>query len=345
MNNHLFILQNIYTNCHFQFIKVRLSLALLIWLLISFQSFSQTNNSTVYRFLDVSPTAKSVALGGYQVGLYDGDYSMVSLNPAYLSYTNSSNYSATFVNYLSDAKLGLVNTRFIIPNIGVLGVGLRYFGYGDFDYLDENGNNLGNFSAYDLALSTTFSTFIAENLSAGLNLDLITSSYQDFNSQGLSGSGGLFYRDSTSHFSAGLVIRNLGFQLTSYSENREPLPLDIALGVTKKPENFPMEMSFTLRRLNDWDNRIIGEITDPSFSEALFRHAILGGEVNLGEHLRGRVGYNHLLHQQTKSGSEFDFAGFSFGLGFKIKTVFVDISRSSYSSSGGYSQISIQTKL
>ena len=323
-------------------------LGLFYVLIFSFATISgtaQTNNSTIFRFLEVTPSADAAALGGNHVALFDANSSLFYLNPAYLTPSTSKTVSATFVNQLSDVRIGFANGAYDIKDVGTLGIGIRYAGYGDFEVLDENGVSSGSFRAGDLALSTALSTQLSEKLSVGVAVDFIYSSYHTYNSSAITTSGGVYYNNPEKRFSTGITFRNLGDQLDYYNGVREEIPFDISAGISKKPEYFPFQVSLTFRRLNDWDMKIAGESTDPAFIDNLFRHVILGGEAALSKNFVLRLGYNRLLHEQTKTSDSFDLAGVSIGVGLTIKGLGVDLSRSSYSDLGGIVQISIHSKI
>ncbi len=325
--------------------KIHKILCLLILFFCSDIVSAQTNNSSIFRFLDITPSAKLAGLGGNHVGLFEANSSVFYLNPAYLTPATSKNVSATFVNYLADSRIGFANGAYNIKDIGTLGIGLRYAGYGELDELDENGTRLGSFNASDISLTTGLSTMLNEKLSAGAAVDLIHSSYQNYNSSAITASGGIYYLDKETNFSAGLSFRNLGDQIDYYNGFREDIPFDISAGISKKPEKFPFHLHLTLRQLNNWDLRVPGESETPAFLDNLFRHVIFGGEASFSENFKFRLGYNRLLHEQTKTNDSFDFGGVSLGVGLKIKGINIDMSRSSYSSVGGIVQISISSQL
>ncbi|MEO9884565.1 MAG: type IX secretion system protein PorQ [Balneola sp.] len=306
---------------------------------------AQSDTNTVFRFLDVPPSASISALGGNHPGLYNGDYSMFHVNPAYLFGSVNGQVSATFANLLSDSKMGFTNGTFQINENNQIGLGIRFVGYGDFKTLDSDGNELGDFNALDIALSGAYATKLAPKWSGGLGLDLIYSSYEQYRSSALAVSGGILYKNIEEHFSFGASVRNLGAQLSTYSGTKEPLPLDLSIGLTKKPTGFPAEISFTLRRLNDWDMRIPGETDSPDFFDNAFRHVILGGTINLSQNFHFRIGYNRYLHELNRTKENFDFAGVGMGIGFNVKDLIIDISRNSYSETGGVVQFSIKTTL
>lgn len=324
---------------------MRVLLPFLVIFAASQLATAQSNTSSIFRFLEVTPTAQSAGLGGNHVGLYNADFSLMQLNPAYLQADNSGSISGSYLNFLADANMGFTNGAYTVKNIGTFGLGIRFMGYGDFNRLDENGNNLGNFNANDVALTGAYSHALTQNLSAGVGLDYIHSSYAEFKSSAFALSGGLFYQDSASHFSAGLAVRNVGGQLTAFADHREPLPLDVSVGITKKPEAFPFQLSLTFKQLNNWDMRIFGESEHPKLVENVFRHLLFGGEATLGDKLKLRFGYDHFLHEQTKSRKSIDLAGVAFGLGFQVKSITIALSRNSYSSLGGLTRISVKTAL
>ncbi|MFY0684857.1 MAG: type IX secretion system protein PorQ [Balneola sp.] len=320
-------------------------LLLSIFCLWTTSVFSQSDGSTIFRFLDVTPNASASALGGNHTGLYNGDFSSMNINPAYLFGAESNQVSATFVNLLADSKMGFTNGTRQINKNNYAGLGIRFIGYGDFKTIDENGEELGSFSAIDLAVTGAYATKLANNWSGGVALDLIHSSYERYKSSAFSVSGGIYYKNIASHFSFGAAVRNLGTQLSTYAGTREPMPLDVSVGISKKPEGFPAEIALTFRRLNDWDMRTLDETATPSFFDNAFRHVILGGTFDFSESFHIRLGYNRYLHELNKTKENFDFAGVGMGIGFNVKKLIIDISRNSYSETGGVVQLSIKTAL
>lgn len=318
----------------------------LVVLVLGLQTVTaQTSNSSIFRFLETTPSARAAALGGNHVALFGNSSELFYLNPAYLTNESSRNVSATFINYLSDIRMGFANGAYNIPTVGTLGFGIRYAGYGELTEYDSQGNPLGELNAGDLAVTTALGTQLSDKLTAGAGVQFIHSSYHTYNSTAITGSAGLYYLDEESDFSAGISIRNLGDQLTYYNDTREDIPFDVSVGFSKKPENFPFHLNLTLRQLNNWDLRVVGETSTPAFSDNLLRHTIFGGEASLGENMKLRLGYNHFAHEQAKTRENFDFAGASIGIGLNIKGIMVDISRNSLSEIGGVVQMSISTKI
>jgi hypothetical protein len=306
--------------------------------------FAQSSNSTVYRFLQVTPAADMAAQGGNHVGLFHGNSGTMFLNPAYINESSQHHVNATFVNYLADARYGFMNYAVHVPKVGTLGFGVRFAGYGDLSEFDVDGNELGALNASDLAFTSALSTKLSPKLHAGALVDFVYSAYGAFNSSALMGSAGMYYRDVESRFSAGISVRNLGDQINYFNETREELPFDISVGFSKKPERFPFQLSVTLQQLNNWELEVPGELSDVSITEHLFRHVILGAEAELSRQFFLRFGYNRWQHELARTNENFDFAGASIGVGIHVRKVQVDISRNSLSDLGGVVQLSVRTK-
>lgn len=324
---------------------MRLIASFLIFFIGTELTVAQSNTSSIFRFLEMTPTARSSGLGGNHVGIFDADFSLMHINPAYLNASNTGTISASYINFLADATMGFSSGAYNVDQVGTFGLGIRFVGYGEFDRLDENGNDLGNFSANDIAITGGYSKPITATLQAGAALDYIHSSYANFKSSAMAVSAGLFYQDTTSNFSAGISIRNVGAQLSAFKDQKEPLPLDVSVGISKKPEAFPFHLNLTLRQLNNWDLRTFGESEKPELLDNLFRHILVGGEADIGENMQIRLGYDHYLHKQTKTGQTFDLAGMAFGVGFEFKNMTFDVSRNSYSKLGGITRLSIKVAL
>jgi hypothetical protein len=77
------------------------------------------------------------------------------------------------------------------------------------------------------------------------------------------------------------------------------------------------------------------------------RHLIFGGEFLLGkqENLHLRLGYNHQRRKELSVSSLRSFAGFSLGLGIRIKQFSIDYGFATYHIAGSTNHIGITTNL
>lgn len=92
---------------------MRVLIALLVIFLATENTAGQSNSSSIYRFLEVTPTAGISALGGNHVGYLKGDYSLMHLNPAYLGSIDGMSVSGSYINFLGEANMGFQVLRLI----------------------------------------------------------------------------------------------------------------------------------------------------------------------------------------------------------------------------------------
>ncbi len=308
-------------------------------------ALAQYTNNAVFRFLNLPVSARAAALGGNNPALFNADPVHFQLNPAYLGSDLERSVAISYINQLADVNSMFANTAFTVGDIGNLGVGIRYTGYGDFDRLDHTGTADGTFRAYDMALSLGLGRKVGESFSYGLGLDLIQSSYDSYSSSGIGVNGGFRYEELDGNIVLAGAFSNLGAQLSSFNGIREPLPADVRIGVSIKPEYVPARLHFMLQGLNEWDQTVPTDTEAPSLMSNLARHLAVGTEFVFSPNFNFRLGYNHYTHEAYKSDEGFDFAGVSFGFGIVVKRITVDFSRNGYSDLGGTYQLGLRTKL
>ena len=91
-----------------------------------------------------------------------------------------------------------------------------------------------------------------------------------------------------------MAIRNLGFQLETYADTQEKMPLQINLGVSHRLEHVPLELSVNFHDLQKFD---ISRPTDENgmktkFGRKFIDHVSIGGELFPGQGFNLRLGYN-----------------------------------------------------
>lgn len=329
----------------FNISTVFLLTALCLGYSLASESRAQGIDKTVFRFLNLPSSARTAALGGSHVSLNDAGISLFQENPAYLRPDLHRQFAASYVNHLSDINIGFLNGAYSIKDYGTAAAGIRYVNYGTLDRKDEAGNDLGTFQANDLALSMGFSRSDTEHLRYGGSMQLIYSGYDTYQSTGIGFNVGLLYTRPEKKFTLGASLNNAGYQLSAYNNHRGQLPLNLAVGLTKRIKYTPLRISITGTKLNQWPRRTPTERQSPGFGEDLMRHLILGGEFIISDNVFLRVGYNYYKHEQLKTKERLDFAGVSYGIGITIRKIQLDFSRSSYSEIGSLLQLGIQTSL
>jgi len=331
-----------------------------VFLLLLFQTaVAQKGGESTYSFLGLANAARVASLGGEVVSLRDDDINMVFHNPALLSPGMHNNISLNYVNYFAGVNYGYASYAYSAGDIGNFGAGMHYVNYGTFDRTDELGNIQGTFKASEYALNLFYSRSILDSaLTLGANLKPIFSSLEQYTSFGLALDLGASYYLSNSLTSFGLVFKNIGTQITSYTGKRESLPFEIQAGITQGLAHAPFRFSLTFQHLERWDLSYTTEEDDTSFSpgdneqsgfdtfaDNLMRHVVLGTEFLIGKNFHVDLGYNYKRRKEMKVSARPGMVGFSAGFGFRVSKFHFSFGRASYHLAGGTSHFSLTTNL
>ncbi len=126
---------------------------------------------------------------------------------------------------------------------GTVGGNLTFLSYGNISRTDDQGNLLGDFSAFDIAMTVSYGTPLTKSLSGGISAKVIYSHLSEQGAGQEKGSGtstglaldvGLLYR-LNNRFNLGLAITNLGPDISYIDvEQSDPLPRNLAFGFAWK---------------------------------------------------------------------------------------------------------------
>ena len=305
-------------------------LSLIFLFLFTNASFSQNT----YEFLQVDMSARAAALGGSFTSNND-DADVIFYNPAGLKSLSSNPISFSFVKHLLDINLASLSYSTEFEGIGRFGSAIQYINYGSFDEADADGNKTGEFSANELALIVGYANQLDENFYYGANLKFIYSGIADRSSTAMAVDLGLHYTIPSSNWNFGFSILNLGGQMSSYYSTKEDLPLDIGIGVSKRLENLPLNLSLDFHQLN--------KERDEFYQK--FKAFTVGAEFTLSKVMKLRFGYDNERRTDFKIGTTAGIAGFNIGLGIKISDYQFDYGYSSLGLVGGLHRIGVSTSI
>ncbi len=305
---------------------------------------AQIGSETVFGFLNVPGSARTAALGGDHVALHEGGTALFQINPAYLNKNNHKELSLSYLNHFSDIYLGSAGFAWHLERIGTLATGIRFVNYGDFTRTDSEGRELGSFSSYDFSWTAAYSRTLFNNLRAGIGAQFIVSSYDQYRSSALALSGGIYYSFNNEYTHAGVSFRNWGTQITRFDDTREDLPFSLMAGISHRLQHLPLRFNLSIHSLDRWNLPVFDDDTDPAFSDNLLRRARFGIEFLFSEHFNLRLGYDHLKSEELKTDRRIDLSGASIGLGIVVRNIHIDISRTSYSETGGLIQLNLGTR-
>ena len=326
--------------------------------------FGQVGGLNIYEFLNLPASARITALGGNLISVRDDDANLAFNNPAALNQRMDGQISFNHNFHLAKIQNGYVNfTKHIDKWDVTLHGGLFYVDYGEIDETDVFGQNLGTLNVSEYAFSLGAGKVVNERLSIGANAKFITSNFAYYNSLGVVFDAAATYFDTASNFVATLLFKNMGTQISKYTEKEESLPFEIQLGISKRLRYLPFRVGIIYRYFDRWnilyDDPNIQETailftdqptersTSSIWFDNFFRHFVFNGEFLFGkkENFKLRFGYSHLTREELLVTNVGSFAGFSFGVGFKINRFKIDYGQSTYHTAGGPNHISITTYL
>ncbi len=286
-----------------------------------FSTLSAQESQTAYNFLRLPVSAHAAALGGDNISLVDDDATLIFQNPALINDVSDRTINLNFMTYMEGAKTASAAFLKAAGERGTWGVTAQYMDYGSMKETTADNQELGTFSARDIAIGGTFAYALTNELSGGVTAKFITSYIGSYNSLALGVDLGINYYHEDYDLSLSAVARNLGGQFKAYKDDFDRIPLDLQIGATKRIGHSPLRVSATMSRLNDW-------------SEGFGRHFAIGADVLLGQSIYVAAGYNFRRASEMKisdaEGSSAHGAGLSIGAGLSLERFKLHVAYAKY---------------
>jgi hypothetical protein len=308
--------------------------ALILYAVIGFSAariFAQTGT---FNFLRTDVSARSAGMNGSFVSMKD-DPNVIFYNPASIGTLTSSKVSFSYLKHLMDVNAGSFSYVKYIEGTGNVGMGITYINYGSFNRTDDALNILGTFGSQELAILAGVAAHYDDDILVGINAKYIFSSIAEYSSYALAVDLGFIYDIPSENLTIGGSILNLGTQFRTYDGFDESLPLDVKVGITKRPQHLPILLNIDFHRLNEKGNTFLDR----------FSNFTIGAEILMSESFRLRVGYNNKQRKDLKMGTSSGLAGFAMGGGLLLHDYQVDYSFNSYGKIGGLHRISLGINL
>ena len=328
-------------------------LVFLFIIVIASPSFSQTGGDKIYEFLNLTHSGLVTSLGGTNVSLHGNNLNLVYHNPALLNAGMNKSLALNYVNYFAGINYGLAMYSRSYPGTGNFAAGLTYLNYGSFTATDASGIVTGNFSAAEYAFSMIYSREIDSLFSVGVNFKPVLSHLEKYTSLGFAFDLGASWHNSSNLFSTGIVIKNIGYQVTTYAgEPHQKLPFEIQAGISQGLSHAPFRFSLTLRHLEKFDltyqynESAPGENkkTSSEFVENVMRHVILGVELIPHKNFYFSAGYNYQRRRELQIESKVSTVGFSWGFGINTSFLNIEFGRATYHLAGSSTNVSLILK-
>jgi len=333
-----------------------------IFLLVFLSSLlanAQIGGRYAYQFLNLTTSPRMAALGGKVITNYDYDPTQALVNPASINPAMDNQLSVNYINYIGDVNYGSAAYAYSWDRrTQVIHAGVTYVNYGSFDGYDEQGNPTNSFSGGEVALSIGHARNIAfTNFHLGGNIKFISSTLEQYSSFGIALDLGAMYVYEDWDLNISVVGRNIGTQITTFDEIREPLPFELIAGISQTLMHVPVRWHITLENLQVWNiafansNRdeidLEGTVTteDITFLDDVFRHAIFGIELFPDKGFNVRLGYNVRRAQELRIIEKRAFAGLSAGFSVKFNNLRVSYTYAKYSSAAASSYFGLNLNL
>ena len=255
-------------------------------------SHAQLGESTAL-FLRIEPDSRSAGMGNAGVAVADNANAMF-WNPSGLAFQNNTQVGITHANWLPEFDAGLFYEYLVgtyhVDGVGTFGANVTYLNLGSIERRDAQGNSLGEYNSYELAVGVSYGYRVSDRLGLGTSLRTIYSKLAPSDNKGDSGTAATVAGDlsalyrtapftlggSQATFSAGANLANMGGRM-QYRDVKQALPMNLRFGYALTVD-FDEYNSLTFA--NDFNKELVnvqeqvsGEDTtyvgDP-FYEALF---------------------------------------------------------------------------
>ncbi len=336
---------------------------LITFLLISPGTRAQVGGESTYEFLNLPNSARIAALGGNYLAIYDKDITLTLANPSLINEEMHNSLGFSFVDYYVDINYGYAQYARDFEKLGTFVATMQFINYGTFDRADANGQRNGTFTAGEYALNIGWGRRLHPHWSIGANIKGIYSSFEEYNSFGLAVDVAGSYIHEKAGFTASLIAKNIGLQLTSYySGQTHPLPFELQFGMSQGLKYLPLRFSFLYHTMHKWDLTykdplVVAEDTDPitgevreqsgiaDFGDKFLRHIVIGAELDITDFLSLRGGYNYGRRQDNGVTTKMSTVGFSWGVGLRISKFHFSYARSRYHLAGSPNYITLTVNL
>lgn len=341
-------------------------------LIVSLTGFSQIGGIKTFQFLDLPVPARSNALGGASIAIWDKDVNLGYSNPALYNPNCTKQLAFNYVNFVADLNYGNFSYAHHLKKQGSIAAGLQFFNYGKFDGRNEYDIELGTFKAADYSFNIAYAKTLNKDstLSLGVALKTIYSYYDIYSSFASAVDLGLTYH-TKNQLVVSLVAKNYGKQWKAFSDNaiKEELPKDFQIGFSKKIAKAPFRVIFQYDQLLKWDLTYVNPqdastTIDPFTNKPIVktskqirndkiksgldkfgRHLVIGTEAILGKNFTLQIAYNFRKGKELALPDVKKANGLSLGFGLKVYKFHFNYAFSKFAFTGNSHTFGITTNL
>ena len=299
-------------------------LHILIILIFNYNSFSQE-----FSFFNANFSATSLSLGGNVITKSD-DISLTHKTTSLLSQSQKNHIAFDYMSLSNEINFFSFVYANELKNFAMCNFGLKSLNYGNFQGYDVNGFQTNEFHANDLIFFSGVSKMIMEDLTLGMNLELLHSNYESFSALAIASNTSLTYNNKKRKLIFSLSLNNFGRQINGFTDIEEKVPISLKFGMSKSLNHLPFTYYISLHDLQRFD--ISGPVQasqsyrdDETILKKMFYHVNIGGELNpFKKNIFLRLGFNFQKRYQMMLRNIPQLAGFSSGVGIKFSSFSLD---------------------
>jgi len=333
--------------------------AIAVSALVVVSADAQIGGKTAFPLLDLQFNARNVALGGNYISVKDADINIGLVNPSVLNQQMHQGVSVSQALHPGRINYGSVAYGHSLNDRQTIATSIRYLSYGKMQRTDKYGTYLGSFSPIEYIIGVGYGYQQNERISVGVNWNFIGSHLESYNALGTSVDlAGTFLSESKRLIVAAL-FKNVGIQLKTYNDQRDPLPTNFILSISQRLEHAPIRFSLLMHHLNKWDltyydpnvkpqtDMLSGnliEIKPAPWYEKIAQH--LTGQIEIAtKKLHLRAGFDYHTRQTMGLKRKLGMSGFSFGAALHFKRFSIDYGFVSVSKASSNHLVSLSTSL
>lgn len=290
-------------------------------------ALASSAGTTGFELFRTDSWARNAALASSQIAV-GGDLHNLYSNPSGLAELNRAEGGIGFFKHVLDINSGNISYAKPIRDKGVLAGSITYFDYGTFDKSTEFGEQTGEFSGSDFMLTLAGARKFNEKFNAGVSLKMLMQSLDGHTASALAADFGLLYHTGYQNWDVGAGIYNAGMAMSAFLEEKDDLPTLYKLGFTVPLEHLPVRVSLAAEYSSQESVRGNG-----------------GLELSFSPHILGRIGYSSLGIDQRVGTDRDALAGFSGGIGLKIKQITLDYALTSQGEVGYLNRFTLSAPL
>jgi hypothetical protein len=306
---------------------------------IAFTQAQTLGGNSTYNFLRLPAHPLMSGAGGLNVSYASDDVGFALYNPSLLRASMDKQLHLSFLHLPGGIRNYALSGGYHHKGTNATFGGQVFFlDYGSLPQTDASGNISGTFRPVDFVVQASAAAPYRQKWNYGGTLKFIHSSYGQYRSSGIAADVAVSFEDSTNLFSASIMARNMGTQLTSYAGEGEDLPFDLQVGITKRLARSPLGFSLTahhLHRFNLAYNDTVFNNENDLFSSTgtitkVLDHLVLATHIHLGKNLEAIAGYNFLRRRELAAGEGNGLTGFSVGFRARFHKLSFSYGRAAY---------------